>query len=369
LTMETKAEELRVLYVALTRAREKLILVGSVSKLAKKAVQWCQAVDYSDLILPDALIAGAKNYLDWLCPAVARHEGGITLRQYAECEYGSDTALSKDLSKWQVAIYSPSQLMDAAEDLAETAPLLVNIRNMEPIDGGEDFNQVDKTLGWQYEHARVVGKPAKLSVTEIKRRFDMLEDEESHHFFDKKTIVLRPRFIQQSVGLSGAERGTLMHSIMQHIDLQGNLQTEGIKIQLADMVTKEMILPEHADQVDISGIVAFFQSSLGQRLCRSGKVHRELPFSLMLPAERFDDEMTGSGEDVFIQGVIDALFVEDDGLVLLDYKTDWVKESAELAERYAVQLNLYAEAVERIYKQPVKEKYLYVFSTKEAVRL
>ncbi|MBC8015958.1 MAG: helicase-exonuclease AddAB subunit AddA, partial [Sporomusaceae bacterium] len=142
LTMETKAEELRVLYVALTRAREKLILVGSVSKLAKKAAQWCQAVDYSGLILPDALIAGAKNYLDWICPAVARHEGGIALRQYAECEYGSDTVLAKDLSKWQVTIYSPSQLMDAAEDLAETAPLLVNIRNMEPIDGGEDFNQV-----------------------------------------------------------------------------------------------------------------------------------------------------------------------------------------------------------------------------------
>lgn len=369
LTMETKAEELRVLYVALTRAREKLILVGSVSKLAKKAAQWCQAVDYSGLTLPDALIAGAKNYLDWLCPAVARHDGGMTLRQYAECEHEPKAALAKDLSKWQVAIYNPSHLMDAAEDLAETAPLLENIRNMEPIDGGENFRQVDKTLGWQYEYAHIVGKPAKLSVTEIKRRFDMLEDEESHHFFGKKNIALRPRFIQQSVGLSGAERGTLMHSIMQHIDLQGDLQTEGIKKQLTDMVNKEMILPEHAEQVDVSGIVAFFQSSLGERLCRSGKVHRELPFSLILPAERFDDDMVGSGEGVFIQGVIDALFVEDDGLVLLDYKTDWVQESAELAERYTVQLDLYAEAVERIFKQPVKEKYLYAFSTKEAVRL
>ena len=369
LIMETKAEELRVLYVALTRAREKLILVGSVSKLAKKAAQWCQAADHSGLTLPDALIAGAKNYLDWLCPAVARHEDGITLRQYAECEHEPSIILAKDLSKWQVAIYKPSQLIDVPEDLTETVPLLESIRKMEPIDGGEDFSWVDRTLGWQYEYAHVVGKPAKLSVTEIKRRFDMLEDEESRPLFDKKTIALRPRFIQQSAGLSGAERGTLMHSIMQHIDLQGNLQIEGIKTQLAHMVTKEMILPEHADQVDISGIVAFFQSSLGQRLCRSGKVHRELPFSLMLPAERFDDEMTGSGEDVFIQGVIDALFVEGDGLVLLDYKTDWVKESAELAERYAVQLNLYAEAVERIYKQPVNEKYLYVFSTKEAVRL
>lgn len=369
LIMETKAEELRVLYVALTRAREKLILVGSVSKLAKKTAQWCQSIDHPGITLPDALIAGAKNYLDWLCPAVARHDNGIALREYAECEHETNHIFAKELSKWQVRIYNQSQLIDVAEDLAETAPLLENIKHMEPIDGGEDFYWVDKTLGWQYKYAHVVGKPAKLSVTEIKRRFDMLEDEESHHFFDKKSIALRPRFIQQSAGLSGAERGTLMHSIMQHIDLQGDLQTEGIKVQLANMVKQEMILPEHADQVDISGVVAFFQSSLGERLCRSRKVRRELPFSLILPAERFDADLTGSGEGVFIQGVIDALFDEDDGLVLLDYKTDWVKESSELAERYAVQLNLYAEAVERIFKQPVKEKYLYVFNTKEAVRL
>jgi len=160
-----------------------------------------------------------------------------------------------------------------------------------------------------------------------------------------------------------------MHSIMQQMDLQGDLSEGGIKEQIGNMVAKEMILPEHADIVDSKGVVAFFQSSLGQRLCSSPKVRRELPFSLVLPAEKFYDDMAGAGEGIFIQGVIDALFDEDDGLVLLDYKTDWVTDSKDLIERYTVQLNLYADAIERIFKQPVKEKYLYVFSTKEAVKL
>jgi len=369
LIMETKAEELRILYVALTRAREKLILVGSVSKLAKKAAQWCQVIDHTRLTLPDSLVAGAKNYLDWLCPTVVRHAGGEALRQYAQCEQEPSNIFADDLSTWQVNIYSPSQLAEVTEDKVQTLPLLENIKNMAPIDGGEDFAWVDKTLGWQYGYTNVVGKPAKLSVTEIKRRFDLLADETGQQMFSKKSIALRPRFIQQSQGLTGAERGTLMHSVMQHMDLQGNLQTEGIVAQLNNMVAQEMILSEHVKLVDVAGIVAFFQSSLGQRLCHSSKVRRELPFSLILPAQRFDEAMTGTGENVFIQGVIDALFDEDEGLILLDYKTDWVQDSSELIERYAVQLNLYAEAVERIFKQPVKEKYLYVFSNKEAVRL
>jgi len=369
LIMETKAEELRILYVALTRAREKLILVGSVSKLAKKAPQWCQVKDQTRLTLPDALIAGAKNYLDWLCPAVVRHAGGLALRQYAECEQELSNIFADDLSKWQVTIYSPNQLVEVTGDDAWAAPFLENIKNRQPIDDGEDFAWVAKTLGWHYGYNHVVGKPAKLSVTEIKRRFDTLDEEKGQPVFGGKSIALRPRFIQKSRGLTGAERGTLMHSVMQHLDLQGDLQGKGIREQLGKMVIQEMILPEHVELVDVSAIVAFFQSSLGQRLRHSANVRRELPFSLILPAERFDTEMAGTGEGVFIQGVIDVLFDEDDGLILLDYKTDWVQDSSELVERYAVQLNLYGEAVERIFKQPVKEKYLYVFSTKEAVRL
>lgn len=369
LIMETKAEELRILYVALTRAREKLILVGSVSKLAKKAAGWCQYTNQLQTALPDALIAGASNYLDWLCPAVARHEGGAPLREYGDCAHELRPIFAEDLSKWQVGIYPRSQLLEAEEEQPETAALLDNISNMQPVNSGEDFAWVEKTLGWQYGYQHVVGKPAKLSVTEIKRRFDTQAEENSEPIFAKKSIALRPRFIQQSVGLTGAERGTLMHSIMQQIDLQGDLSEAGIKEQIANMVTKEMILPEHAEIVDSKGVVAFFQSSLGQRLCSSPKVRRELPFSLVLPAENFYDDMAGVGEGIFIQGILDVLFDEADGLVLVDYKTDWVTDSSDLIDRYSVQLNLYAEAVERIFKKPVTEKYLYVFSTKEAVRL
>jgi ATP-dependent helicase/nuclease subunit A len=370
LIMETKAEELRILYVALTRAREKLILVGSVSKLAKKTAGWCQYTDRLQPTLPDAMIAGAGNYLDWLCPAVARHVGGAPLREYGDCEQEPSRIFADDLSAWKVDIYSRSQLLEAGEEQSETTTLLENIRTLQPVEGGEDFVWVEKTLGWHYAYQHIVGKPAKLSVTEIKRRFDTeVEESSSQPIFAKKSIALRPRFIQESVGLTGAERGTLMHSIMQQMDLQGDLSESGIKEQITVMVKKEMILPEHAEIVDTKGVAAFFQSSLGQRLCASPKVRRELPFSLVLPAEKFYDDMVGAGEGIFIQGILDVLFDEADGLVLVDYKTDWVTDSSELIDRYSVQLNLYAEAVEKIFKQPVIEKYLYVFSTKEAVRI
>jgi len=369
LIMETKAEELRILYVALTRAREKLILIGSVSKLTKKIAQWCQSAEHTKPTLPEALVAGAKNYLDWLCPAVVRHEGGAVLRQYGEEGVEYSNIFANDSSKWQVEIYHPHQLAKVAGDETKLAPLLENIKNLQPIEGGEDFEWVDKTLGWKYKYAHILGKPAKLSVTEIKGRLNAITDESSQQVFAKQSITLRPRFIQESKGLTGAERGTLMHSIMQHMDLQGDLDLYGIKNQINRMVSQEVILPEQAELVDIPAIVAFFNSSLGQRLCGSLKVRRELPFSLILPGERFHTDMIGTGEGVFIQGVIDVLFDEEDGLILLDYKTDWVQDSTELIERYKVQLNLYAEAVQRIFKQPVKEKYLYVFSTKEAVRV
>lgn len=369
LIMETKAEELRILYVALTRAREKLILVGSVNKLAKKAARWCQCTDRLQPGLPDALIAGADSYLDWLCPAVARHRDGAPLRRQGGCESEPYPVFAGDLSLWNVEIFSRSQLSANGEAPPETASLLEHIRNLQPVEEGEDFARVEEILNWQYGYQHVAGKPAKLSVTEIKRRFDVQAEEHSQFIFPKKSIALRPGFIQKSAGLTGAERGTLMHSVMQQLDLKGDLSEQGIRAQVAGMVTREMILPEHAGVVDIRGAAAFFESDLGRRLCASSRIRRELPFSLLVPAEKFYDDMTGTGEGIFIQGIIDALFDEEDGLVLVDYKTDWVTDSRTLVDRYSVQLSLYAEAVEKIFRRPVAEKYLYVFSTREAVRL
>lgn len=372
LNMEAKAEELRILYVALTRAREKLILVGSSGKLAQKTAEWCQMAGRVTLTLPDSVIAGAKCYLDWLCPAIARHDSGIPIREYGGCCEEAGGPLAVDPSQWKITIIQQDELAQPAEEACTTAPLLAQVRQLEPVAAGESNGWVEKALGWQYPFAQAVGKPAKLSVTEIKRRFEVLAEdsyEGGQQLFERPPVITRPRFMQEDEGLTAAELGTVMHTVMQHVNLSGDLSETGLVKQLQNMVAWEKLLPEQAAAVDIGAVAAFFAGSLGQRLCRSFQVRRELPFSLMLPAERFYPELYGSGEGIFVQGIIDVLFTEQDGLVLLDYKTDRVKSSAELIERYATQLNIYAEAVEEIFQQKVIEKYLYIFSTKESIKI
>lgn len=367
--METKAEELRILYVALTRAREKLILIGSTKKLSKRARQWCCTVGRVAPTLPDSLIAGAKSYLDWLGPAVVRHQQGTVLREQGECDEWPGGPLAEDASQWQVSLYQRQDLTLASDISGAETPLLKAVEKLLPVDIGSDCEWVDNLLGWQYGYSQIVGKPAKLSVTEIKRRFELESSSDAHRPFERPPIAARPRFTQTGARMTAAEYGTLMHAVMQHIDFRGDISEAGLGLQLEDMVRRELLLPEQVEGIDVKGAADFFAGELGKRLIASPQVRRELPFSLALPAERFYADIAESSERIFVQGIIDVLFDDPAGLVLVDYKTDRAADGAELARKYAVQLNLYAEAAETILRRPVAEKYLYLFGTGQVVRV
>ncbi|MPM63084.1 ATP-dependent helicase/nuclease subunit A [bioreactor metagenome] len=319
--------------------------------------------------MPESLIAGAKSYLDWLGPAVARHQQGIELRQQGECDEQPSNPLAIDASQWQVGIWQRQGLTLAADTGDVQTPLLDAVEKLEPVDSGSSYEWVDRLLGWQYDYSSVVGKPAKLSVTEIKRRFELEDSNDAHRPFERKPIAARPRFTQTGSKLTAAEYGTLIHSVMQHIDFRGDVSETGLVLQVEDMVRRELLLPEQVQGIDLKGAAAFFAGELGKRLIASPQVRRELPFSLALPAERFYDDLPDSKDKIFVQGIIDVLFDDPAGLVLIDYKTDRAVEGAELARKYAVQLNLYAEAAATILRRPVAEKYLYLFSTGQVVRV
>lgn len=369
LNMETRAEELRILYVALTRAREKLILVGSVSKIDQKIANWCQSSGHSQQTLPDSLIAGAKSYLDWLCPAIARHADGQVLRDLIDGCDQPCSSVTQDESEWLVRIYSRDEFANAGQQVDTQVPFLSELEQLAPVAAGVGTDWSGKLLDWKYPQTEVVGKPAKLSVSEIKRRFEFVDSEHGEKMFARPPIITRPRFIQAAGKLTAAEYGTIMHTVMQHIEPTGDLTEAGLQAQVQSLIDREILLAEQAAAVDIGGVVQFYAAELGQRICRSPKVRRELPFSLMLPAERFYPELLGGNEKIFVQGVIDLLFDEPDGLVLVDYKTDKGQSAAELTAKYAIQLDLYAEAVQTIVKQPVKEKYLYIFSSGQVIRM
>lgn len=363
LTMESKAEELRVLYVAFTRAREKLILVGSAAKLADQCARWRRQAARAETALPDSLIATARTGLDWLIPAIMRHTDGAELRKYGNCDDElPPTPLAEFPCRWDVRIITPAELGAAPTTSADNHPWLDLVSRLEPVPIADTPSWLTAALTWQYPHEQAVTKPAKLSVSEIKRRFTEEDEAAAQPVWKQPAGSARPRFLQVGRnGLTASERGTVMHTVMQRLDFTGDTSLDGIREQVNRLVNCEILRPDEADAVDLKAIAAFVLSPLGQRLRQATWVKRELAFSLLLQAERFYPDLAGAGETIFVQGVIDCLFADADGIVLVDYKTDRVADGNELAHKYRVQMELYAEAAEKVLGQPVTDRYLYAF--------
>ncbi|MED4604501.1 PD-(D/E)XK nuclease family protein, partial [Paenibacillus validus] len=185
-------------------------------------------------------------------------------------------------------------------------------------------------------------------------------------------IVRRPRFLEQRE-LNAAERGSVFHAVMQHMPLGRLPQEADIRETLADLVRRELLTESQRELVDPQVIASFFQSELGGRLLSAQRVYREVPFSFGLPARDVyqGDEAGLAEETVMLQGVIDCLIDEGDGYVLLDYKTDRLKGAspASIAEKYRLQLQLYARAVQSIWKKPVHGTFIFLFDGAHIVEL
>lgn len=369
---ESLAEEMRVLYVALTRAREKLILVGSVRDLEKARENWA-AQNSRGWQLNDSTILNAKSCLDWLCPAVIRHRQGRVLMPQGKTLAGIPYEIENDLSGWQVSFSHAREMLypNLSNNEKQENILLDKISQLQSLEDMGLYKEVQARLGWEYSFKEVAGKAAKITVTEIKRRFEQLESEESGNVNVKPGMSKQPRFMQQDRGLTAAEKGTAMHTVMQHVKLQQIPEKADIVELLESLKIRELLTPEQVKAVDPNQVVQFFHTPLGQRVMNSIKVQRELPFCLAIPAEEVYPELQPEqckGEYVLVQGVIDCLLDEGDGLILIDYKSDAVRPGQESpAERYRGQIKLYARAVESILGKKVKEGYIYLFETGEAI--
>ncbi|MBM6617139.1 helicase-exonuclease AddAB subunit AddA [Bacillus suaedaesalsae] len=368
---ELLAEEMRVLYVALTRAKEKLYLVGTVKKLEKKLNSWREQLWNKEWLLPNFERSKAKCYMDWVAPSVIRHDDAAVLRD-GEDATEVPRAILAHPSKWSVSIVDPSQLeqVDAAK-LEMEVEILEKIKKGEQVPLESTFKlAVQDRLLWEYGYKTATEHRSKQSVSEIKRM------REEHVYSDttlvnvtRKSIADRPRFMQEQQ-LTAAEIGTAMHMVMQHISLDQPVTKEIVKEKIARMVLNELLTKEQESYINIAGIVQFFETELGKRILNSPNVMRELPFSVGLQADEVYPNWVGENETILLQGVIDLLFEDEQGIVLVDFKTDKVTGKVQgseqtinkaLKNRYAVQLELYSKAVEHIYKKTLNEKYLYFF--------
>lgn len=374
--MEMAAEEMRVLYVALTRAKEKLYLVGSVKDVSGKIEKWSSS-GTGRWLLQEYDRAAAANYLDWIGPAVVRHPKVI-----AEHRLQGEAISQEETSDWQVRVISPASLAFQDQVKEEAADnWLEDLKAGKTVGAGSpERDLIYSRLTWKYSHQVASSRMSKQTVSEIKRVAEVRDERSGHALVSKsrqKGVYAKPQFLQEKV-ISPAERGTAMHSVMQHVPLAVTPDILSVESLLDELLAREILTIDQVEVISAEQIVSFFHEEIGQRLLRARKVSREVPFTLGVPASEIYADWDGKDEPVVVQGVIDCLIEDEKGMILLDYKTDaikdrfpggWEQAKGVFKERYQVQLDLYGRAVESIWKKKVSEKFLYFFDGSHTLKL
>ncbi len=336
LKMETIAEEMRVLYVALTRAKEKLIITG-IDKDYKKSIDEKEKLldSYKENTnkINKSLVQKYISYLDWL--------ELVSLKRKKDLEEILDT---KVYSKKEVLKSTSSKEEKRVQSIEEE---LADINE-------EELNTVKEKLEWKYPYNNLNNILTKSSVTKIKSmKLDLEEEYEAKYN--------TPEFLQEEKEskLSSAEKGTLMHLILQKLDVNVNYDKDKVQALIQGLEEKGRINGVQAKAVDIDKILKFTESRIWKEMQDAKEIQREKPFYLNVPAKEIYEE--NIDENILVQGVIDLYYItKDDELVLVDYKTDKVNTEAELIEKYKEQLKLYKEALEKALDK--KACFVYIYS-------
>lgn len=354
IVLESISEEMRVLYVAMTRAREKLILTGHVKELDKSLERWTRLSGGDGLKIGEDKVLKGDTYLDWIMAVLLKHQSLSAWRTD-----GKVMGLGKDI-RLAFSTKTRAQVLGSAEELQEKPS---GVFTLDLLEDPENAFEVNRRLAFAYAQAESIEKVSKVTVTELKRMAAHLDHPEEAEEIEKSPVVLRPKFLQESATLTGAERGTIFHKVMQHLDFQ-RVSLPEIRTQLQELRDRELLRPEELEAVNPYKIQALFQTKLGQRMQEADlrqELFRESKFL-----------MNQEGSEVMVIGVIDVYFEEEGQLMLMDYKTDYLEESQgveELALRYKEQLLYYKRALESITGQPVAGMYLYSVSLEKEIEI
>ena len=365
LELEMMAEELRLLYVAVTRAKEKLILSVALTGGGRDLEKL--AGDAACPVEPQVLV-GCQSVGQWvLLPALARPDGEA-LRRAAGAQVPLTAA---DCGPgWDIRFVDGTEFQ--AEPTAETVISPSGPPDGETIsgEGGEDAAALAAKLAWIYPHAAQVELPSKLTATQLKGRPLDEEVTEEAPRPPRPLTFGRPRFAAEEFGLTPAQRGTALHLVMQYIDFERAETAEGVAAEIHRLVEQAFLTPQQGEAVNPARIAAFFSSDLGRELMASTSLRREFKFSILVPAADYYQEAE-EGEQVLLQGVVDCCFETLEGITVVDFKTDRVTKRtvAERAEEYRPQLTAYSRALEEITGKPVARRCLWFFAIDQAVEV
>ena len=347
LDQEAVSEEMRVLYVAMTRPQYRLIMTCCAARLTRRLESYAQGLS----LPPDAaLLEGADSLGDWiLLAAMTRPEAGELFAAAGQ----PDCALQGG-HPWRIQLHTAVQAASAAGTAESVEPACEQPpepRFLPP-----------------YGHAAAVTMPTKLTATQLKGR--ELDNEAAEQTAQTPKLHFPvPRFEEGRRALTAAERGTALHLAMQHLNYAACADESGLRSELERLGRQKFLTPQQLEAVDPERLRRFFASPLGQRVLQAPQVVREFKFSVLDDGANYDPAL--EGEEILLQGVTDCCLIELDGLVILDFKSDRLRPGAERerAEYYRGQLDAYSRALSRIFELPVSERIVYFFATDTAVSL
>lgn len=372
--LDNAAEELRILYVAMTRAKEKLILAGSVPHLKQKLANCEELKQQKEEQLGFRLLTKANNYFDWVLPAVYRNRCMSEVLEEFEMEAPFMNALYRTESFIQVKKVSlenvaGTECLEQVEE-ALTREILTNWDTKAVYDMGIR-EQLEEQMGFVYPYEQARKLNQTISVSELKKRAYLEMEDVEHVFREEEVYPLLPKFLQEKKALTGASRGSAYHRVMELLDFQRDYDEKTLEEELEWQEKQGFLSEDMRICISKSDVLAFLRSPLGKRMKEAAKkdlLHAEQPFILGMDATEIYREIQ-EPEVVLLQGIIDVYFEEDGELVVADYKTDKVHKAQELKDKYKMQLLCYARALERLTGKHVKEKVIYSFALQEEIEV
>lgn len=332
---ENISEEMRILYVALTRAREKLFVIGARSKEEKELDKKKELLEvYSSQKINPILLKKYITYLDWF--------------ELVKLNYEINN--EKKIDDFSLEIHNSNKFK--VENIEEEKNIELNFKKY------DNYDEIIEKLNWKYDKEFESTLPIKTAVSTVKKM--KVEEAENFEALFNKDLGLSefvPEFLSEEK-VSGAKRGTITHLVLQKIDLKKEYTEVELKAFIEYLKSKNFLSEEDAKLVNVSQILSFLNSNFGKEIRNAIEINKEKPFCLKIKAKEILEE--AKDEEILIQGIIDLYFINEVGeIILVDYKTDFVNNESELVNKYKVQLELYKRALEEAIGKKVKNVYIY----------
>ena len=360
--LETLSEEMRILYVALTRAKEKLFITGinkDYEKNISKLIEQTEMYKKDKNKINPILVKQYKKYLDWILLVYLYEKDNI-----------------KDIM--ELHIHKKQEILeyvkqDKKEEVDVIKKIEENLKN--DVETSKSMENIENILNYEYPYLINTVIPTKTSVTALKELSIKSKENQANDQKEDINIVTefaKPKFLNDSKEekITSAKKGTLIHMCLQRLNEKEEYDFAKVQNLIEDLKAKKIITQKEAENININKILTFTKSEIWKELKEAKEIQREKPFYINIPAKEIYNENTD--ENILVQGIIDLYYISKDGkLKLIDYKTDYVEKGEEnkLIEKYKSQLGLYEKALEKVFKRKVDEKYIYSVYLEKEVKI